>query len=253
MSVLNQTPQQSRSTDKARTNRQKMMDLYQSSPLPVQDMVVNFPLYTRSSAVAKLLYINELYEKIVQTPGVIMEFGVWWGANLALFESLRAVYEPYNYTRKIIGFDTFEGYQSITNEDGKSDFVQEGNYGIDKDYLDHLAEVMDCHQNENVMANVKKYDLIKGDASQTIKTYLDDHPETIISLAYFDMQLYKPTKECLERIKPHLTKGSLIAMDEINCHEFPGETVALQEVFGLNNIRLIRSKILPDRAYFIIE
>lgn len=253
MSVLNQTPQQSRSTGKMKSNRQKMIDLYKSSPLPEQDMVVNFPLYTRSSAVAKLLYINEIYEHIVQTPGVVMEFGVWWGANLALFESLRAVYEPYNYTRKIIGFDTFEGYQSITEEDGASDFINQGNYDVDKNYLDHLQQVMECHQNENVMANVKKYDLIKGDATKTIATYLDEHPETIVALAYFDMQLYKPTKECLERIQPHLTKGSLIAMDEINCHEFPGETIALQEVFGLNNIRLIRSKILPDRAYFIIE
>jgi hypothetical protein len=253
MSVLNKTPQQARASDGAKTNREKMMELYQQSPLPIHDMVVNFPLYTRSSAVAKLLYINELYQHITQTPGVIMEFGVWWGANMALFESLRAVYEPYNYTRKVIGFDTFEGYQSISEKDGTSDFINNGNYDVTKNYTDHLSKILDCHQNENVMANVKKYELVKGDATQTIKTYLDHNPETIISLAYFDMQLYQPTKECLERIKPHLTKGSLIAMDEINCHEFPGETVALQEVFGLNNIRLIRSKILPDRAYFIIE
>ena len=37
-------------------------------------------------------------------PGVIVEFGVWLGHDLALFESLRGVYEPYNYTRRIIGF-----------------------------------------------------------------------------------------------------------------------------------------------------
>lgn len=34
-----------------------------------------------------------------------MEFGVRWGQNLALFESFRGIYEPYNYNRKIVGFD----------------------------------------------------------------------------------------------------------------------------------------------------
>lgn len=253
MTIKNQTPQQARATAAAKTNRQQMLDLYQNSPLPAHDMVVNFPLYTRSSAIAKMLYINELYQLITDTPGVIMEFGVWWGANLALFESLRAVYEPYNYTRKVVGFDTFEGYASLTDVDGKSDFVNQGNYDVTDDYTDHLSQTLDCHQNENVMSNVKKYELIKGDATQTVSTYLNDNPETLIALAYFDMQLYKPTKECLEHIKPYLTKGSVIAMDELNCHEFPGETIALRETFGTENIRLIRSKILPDRTYFIID
>lgn len=249
----NVTPMQAKVTPDQKNNRMQLIALYQDSKIPVQDMVVNFPLYTRSSAIAKLLYINELYELIIKTPGVIMEFGVWWGANLALFESLRAVYEPYNYTRKVIGFDTYEGYTSITAQDGNSDLVTENNYNVHEGYIDHLAKVLDCHQQENVMSNVKKYELVKGDATKTIHEYLGKHPETIISLAYFDMQLYAPTKACLEAIMPHLTKGSVIAMDEINCAEFPGETVALREVFGLENIRLIRSKILPDRSYFVVE
>ncbi len=253
MAIKNKTPQQARVIEKTQNNREKMMDLYQNSPLPTHDMMVNFPLYTRSSAIAKMLYINELYQLNIKTPGVIMEFGVWWGANLALFESLRAVYEPYNYTRKIIGFDTFGGYDSISNQDGGSEFVNKGNYDVGDNYTDHLTDVMECHQNENVMANVKKYELVQGDATKTVKSYLEDHPETIISLAYFDMQLYKPTYECLVAIKPFLTKGSIIAMDELNCPEFPGETTALKEIFPLNEIRLVRSQILPDRTYFIIE
>lgn len=253
MSNQNVTPLQSRVTSEQQSNRDHLMSLYQNSAIPPKDMVVNFPLYMRSSAVAKLLYINELYQLITETPGVIMEFGVWWGANLALFESLRAVHEPYNYTRKVIGFDTYEGYASISDQDGSSDLVTSGNYSIPTDHFGHLQQVLDCHQKENVMANVKKYELVKGDATKSIDEYLKRHPETIISLAYFDMQLYAPTKACLAAIKPHLTKGSVIAMDEINCPEFPGETLALKEVFQLDTIRLRRSSILPDRAYFVIE
>jgi len=253
MAINNQTPQQARVTDILKSNRQRMIDLYQASPLPVKDMVVNFPLYTRSSAIAKMLYVQELYRLALHVPGVIMEFGVWWGANLALFESFRAIYEPYNYARKIIGFDTFEGYSSLSEKDGESEFVNQGNYSVPSDYSEHLTEILDCHQTENIMSNVKKYELIKGDATVTIKDYLNSHKETIIALAYFDMQLYQPTKVCLEAIKPYLTKGSVIAMDELNCPEFSGETVALREVFGTSNIRLVRSQILPDRSYFIFE
>lgn len=244
---------QNRQTISQRENRVKMLSLFHNTPISSEEMAVNLHLYMRSSVLAKLLYINELYELISMTPGIIMEFGVWWGANLALFENLRAVYEPYNYTRRIIGFDTFEGYTNISDKDGRDKLVFEGNYKVNKDYLAHLQEVLDCHQNENVMGHIEKIFLIEGDATDTLPNYLRANPETIISLAYFDMQLYEPTRACLEAIKPYLTKGSVIAMDELNCPEFPGETEAIREVFGTANLRLKRSRYLPDRSYFIYE
>ncbi|MDQ6785997.1 MAG: crotonobetainyl-CoA--carnitine CoA-transferase, partial [Acidobacteriota bacterium] len=222
-------------------------------PIPTDQLVTNFPLLMRSSVVAKFLYINEIYQKIIKTPGIVMEFGVWWGTNIALFENLRAVYEPYNYTRRVVGFDTFTGYTAITEKDGTSDFVSEGAYSVSKDYLDYLYQVLDYHQGENTMSHIKKYELVKGDATKTINGYLEKHTETIIALAYFDMQLYEPTKKCLEAIRPYLTRGSVIAMDELNCEEFPGETVAFKEVFGLDKYKIVRSEFLPDRSYIIID
>jgi hypothetical protein len=207
----------------------------------------------RSSVVAKFLYVNELYQLIIDTPGVIMEFGVWWGANLAIFESLRAVYEPYNYTRKVIGFDTFKGYASISAKDGVDNLVMTGNYSVNDNYLDHLTELLDYHEQENVMSHIKKYELIEGDVTNTIEEYLVEHPETMIALAYFDLQLYEPTKACLQAIKPFVTRGTVIAMDELNSSEFPGETIAFKEVWGLDKHRIIRSRYLPDRSYLIVD
>ena len=37
------------------------------------------------------------------------------------------------------------------------------------------------------------------------------------------MDIYKPTKNCLKAIKPHLTKGSILAFDEPNCKDFLGK------------------------------
>lgn len=244
---------QSRATVKQSEARKKLIELFTHTPLPVDELLVNLPLYMRSSVVAKLLYIDELYRKITNTPGVIMEFGTWWGANIALFESLRAVYEPYNYLRKVIGFDTFEGYPPPSTEDGHHELVKAGQYAVGENYIEYLSELLDYHQQENTMSNVKKYELVKGDAGARLKEYLDEHPETIIALAYFDMQIYEPTRNCLQLIKPHLARGSVIAMDELNSFEFPGETIAFKEVIGLQQYKLIRSMYLPDRSYLIIE
>jgi len=87
----------------------------------------------------------------------------------------------------------------------------------------------------------------------TIDQYLAEHPETIIALAYFDLQLYEPTKKCLQAIKPYITRGTVIAMDELNSWEFPGETLAFKETWGLGKYKIMRSQFLPDRSYIIIE
>jgi hypothetical protein len=233
--------------------REVLLDLFKHNPLPPDQLVTNLGLFMRSSALAKVLYLNELYQRIVNTPGVIMEFGVWWGQNLVLFESLRAMYEPYNYTRRVVGFDTFTGYTSLSDKDGNSEYVSEGAYSVSEGYEDYLAKLLDYHQQENSMPQLKKYELMKGDATVKIQEYLERHPETIVALAYFDLQLYEPTKKCLEAIKPHLTRGSVIAMDEINCQEFPGETLALKEVWDLDKLKIIRSQFLPDRSYIVFD
>lgn len=233
--------------------RQVLANLFKTSPLPEEHLLVNLGLYQRSSVVAKFLYLNELYQHVVKVPGAIMEFGVWWGQSMIQFENLRAVYEPYNHNRKIIGFDTFTGYPVPADNDGKSDLVKEGQYAVTEDYLSHLETLLDYHGTENTMSHVKKYELVKGDASTTIHSYLKKHPETIIALAFLDMQLYEPTKAVLESIQPYLVKGSVIAMDEINCPDFPGETVAFREAIGLSKYRVCRSQFLPDRTYFIVE
>ena len=54
------------------------------------------------------------------------------------------------------------------------------------------------------------------------------------------MDGYKPTRDVLEMIIPRLVKSSILVFDEINCLQSPGETLAVQEILGLNNLRLQR-------------
>ncbi|MEP5072323.1 MAG: TylF/MycF/NovP-related O-methyltransferase, partial [Crocinitomicaceae bacterium] len=224
------------------SNRENLIRLFNETPIPTDELLINLGLYTRSSYLASILFMDEIYRKTLKVPGVIMEFGVWWGANLALFQSLRGVYEPYNYTRRVIGFDTFSGYPDrMKSEDKNSKYLFEGNYSVSENYEKYLEEVLEFHDRENVMPQKKKYEIIKGDIVDTLPSYLNDNPQTIISLAYFDMGLYEPTKLALESIKPYLTKGSILVMDELNFPDMPGETIALKEVFGLDKFRIERS------------
>jgi hypothetical protein len=246
-------PLQSRASEAQRANRRLLLELFRTSPLPDEELLVNLPLYMRSSALAKVLYVDELYRLIKDGPGAILEFGVWWGANLALFESLRAVYEPYNYARRIIGFDTFEGYPDPTEADGRHPLAAEGQYAVSEGYREHLERLLGYHQAENPMGHIERIELVAGDASRTVHEWLASNPEAIVALAYFDMQLYEPSRECMAAIQPRLARGSVLALDELNAREFPGESIAFQEVFSLDRYRLRRSAYLPDRTYLVIE
>jgi hypothetical protein len=109
-----------------------------------------------------------------------------------------------------------------------------------------LDEILSIHEMFCPISHIKKYELIKGDASQTFVTWLENNPHAIVSMAIFDMDVYKPTKDVLQKIIPRLTKGSLLVFDELNCQHFPGETTAVQEVLGLNNLKLHRH---PHQSY----
>ena len=97
---------------------------------------------------------------------------------------------------------------------------------------------MSLHEENCPVAHIQKFSLIKGDASLTSRQWLKDNPHAIVAMAIFDMDIYQPTKDALEAIKPRLTKGSILVFDELNCPQFPGETQALEEVLAINNLKL---------------
>jgi hypothetical protein len=127
-----------------------------------------------------------------------------------------------------------------------------GAYGVTRDYEMYLEAVLDYHEQESPLNHIRKHELVKGDASVTLEKYLSDHPETIIALAYFDFDLYEPTKKCLALIKDHLAKGSVVGFDELNSPSFPGETIAFKEEFGLSGYELKRSTFDPGPSFIII-
>jgi hypothetical protein len=190
----------------------------------------------KRQTLSRILYYNMLYQKILEIPGVICEFGVRWGGTMTQLTNLRGTYEPYNYSRKIFGFDTFEGFSAIDEKDGN--LSSAGDYSTTENYQATLEKILTLQESFSPVPHIKKFELIKGDASVTIESWLENNPHAIISMAIFDMDIYKPTKDVLEKIIPRLIRGSLLVFDEFNCPMFPGETLAVNEVLGVNNLAL---------------
>ncbi len=195
------------------------------------------PLTISRLELTKILYYNQVYQNILNKPGVIMEFGAQYGITLSTLIKLRGIYEPYNYFREIIGFDTFDGFTNKLSDDEKKLGWKKNDYGVVKNFENKLEKLLNLEESNAPINWIKKFKLVKGDASETIIKYLKDNPHTIIGMAIFDMDVYYPTKKVLETIKPRLYKGSIIVFDELNHELFPGETLAVMKSVGLNNLK----------------
>jgi len=230
--------------------REEILKLFKVCEIPDNEFLQNIHLFLGPMVLKKLLFLNELYQKAMGIQGSIIEFGVRWGPNMAIFHALRTLYEPFNYARRIIGFDTFEGFPSVHQKDGKGHLIGEGELSVTPGYEEYLAEILQAREQEAPVSNLNKFELVKGDVLNSLPDYLDKHGEMIISLAYFDLDIYSPTLHCLEQIKDRLSLGSILAFDELNLDQFPGETEAVREFFA-GKARIHRSPHSQNQAYII--
>lgn len=255
MSTTANTDFAPRSSSQEIDRRAKFMETFESSPIPRRELVYSqLSLYLTRQELSRMYAMTELYrDHVLGTNGVLMEFGTCYGRTAALLTNLRGMFEPFNFTRKLVIFDTFSGLYGTNDKDGDDRLAVDGAYSAGEGYERHLDDVLSYHESEAPIAHRKKFEIVKGDAAQSITAYLAKRPETIVALAYFDFDIYGPTKACLEALRPHLTKNSVLAFDELNCPEYPGETTALAEVFGLGKCTLKRSPFSPWMSYTTCE
>lgn len=235
------------------SNRQKLTELHKANPLPVEEQVANSALFVKRQELSKMLFLHHLYLQFQNIPGILVEFGVRWGQNLVTLSNLRGILEPYSYGRKIVGFDTFEGFVNVDQKDGSHPIIKDGAFSVTKHYENYLEELMTAHQAESPLNHLKKFELRKGDAVKEFNAYLEEHPETIVAFAYFDFDIYKPTRDCLQLLLPLMPKGAIIGFDELVDPQFPGETLALKEVMKLRECRLFKNPYGGLQSYIILD
>lgn len=244
-------------SDEYKSAEQRLIDYFYQSSIPKDELLENSFLFLPTQHIKRILFFYEIYKKIVNVPGVVMHFGSRWGRHLALFDSLRTIFEPFNYGRKIIGFDTFTGFpnQFDHEKDKNSKVMREGYLATSNDYELELEKILHAREEIAPMSHIKKFEIVKGDVSITFPEYMKNNPHTIVAFAHMDINLFNPTKTSLDILKNHVTKGSIIAIDEVSFDEIPGQTLALMESFGLRNIRLERMPHVNPTwpAYFVVE
>jgi hypothetical protein len=236
-----------------RAAREGLLAHLRAAPFPDGEMLANVATFIPRQTLARLLALVELYKLILPVHGAVCEFGCRWGQTLALFASLRGMFEPHNLRRPIYGFDTFTGLAGVGAADGASAAAREGAYGTAAGWAETLGDILSCHEALSPIPHVKKTHVIAGDVTETLPALLEARPETLIALAYFDMDIYAPTKAALDLVLPRMPKGAVIGFDEAMHPDFPGETRAILETFDLRTTRLQRVPTCPDLSFIVLE
>ena len=212
----------------------------------------NFTKYVPRQDLTNFLTKYELFKKIVEIPGSVVECGVLFGGGLMTFAHLSSILENMNFERKIIGFESFSGIKKIsTNDKSKNSRVlKKGDYSINS-YQD-IIKCIRLYDSNRFLSHISKIDVIRGDAVKTIPKFIDDNPATVISLLYLDFLAYEPTKIALEKFTPIMPKGSIIAFNTLNDNHYPGTTRAVLDTIGLKGKQINRFYFSPYTQYMIL-
>jgi len=226
--------------------------IFSSCEDSVETKLENFPKYVRRQHLKRFLAMYELFKLVLPVKGSVVECGVFKGFSIMTWAKLSTMLEPENLTRRIYGFDTFEGFSSVSEKDTNPIAlpVQGALYA---DSYDELQALITEYDRDRFLGHIDKVHLVKGDVSQTIPKFVVDHPHLVVSLLYLDLDLYQPTTVALKHLVPRMPKGAVIAFDELDNPMWPGETLALLESFGINRLALCRLEWDPYIGFAVLE
>jgi len=233
---------------------EQLSGVFSGSPLSLPQKLQAFPRHVRRQDVARFLAKYEIFKLAVPVNGNVVECGVFMGGGLLAWHHFSSILEPYNHTRRIIGFDSFSGFPSVSEQDlrhGTSEHLHEGAFRTHATIKDEIEQLAAIHDQNRPLGHLPKIELVAGNACETITAYVESHPHLLISLLYLDFDIYEPTMAALKELWPRVVKGGIVAFDELNCAEWPGETLALLESFDLTQVELRRFPFEPYISYFV--
>jgi hypothetical protein len=223
---------------------------------PLDPRFLHFTKYVRRYELARFMVQYELFKRTQKVKGSIIECGVYQGSGVLAWAKLSETLEPYNFLRKVYGFDTFEGFPSVAEEDKSSTNTAITKVGYLKPEYDVYSELQECigaFNETRLLKHEAKVLLVKGDAMKTIPAFLKENQHVLVSLLYLDFDLYEPTLLALKEFLPRMPKGAIIAFDELHDQKWPGETRALLEAFNLNHYKLESLPFEPHISWIRLE
>jgi len=200
------------------------------------------PFILTNNLLKRVLFIQDLMNKINDVDGTIVECGVGWGRSIALFAMLIENDENLK-KREIIGFDSFKGFPDPTNEDNfKTTGVKKGRYKTGLTYVNEFLQ--NCgikHINRRSSISLQQ-----GFFEETLPNANLDK----IALLNLDGDLYMSYKTCLDNLLDKVANRGIIIFDEYESKKYPGCKKAVLEYYKESDI--IRHKVW-NRHYTILK
>ncbi len=204
-----------------------------------------FYLTSDKKRILKLLDHYEVYNKILNIKGDVIECGVFKGASLIRFLTFRDLIEKKD-KRKIIGFDAFGKFPRPKNDNKnkKTDSI----FAKEHDEKIGLGISLNLLKKYLKKKKLSNYELIKGNVIQTLPNYLKKNKKLKISLLHLDLDIYEPTKFVLEILYEKISKNGIILFDDYS--HIKGATLAVDEFLKKKKLKIQRvSK--NGRPFFI--
>ena len=208
----------------------------------------DFPLFITREKLIYYLAKYQLFLKTLNIKGSIIECGSYKGSSLMLFSKLTSIYEPYNIHKKVISFDTFKGFPEISKKDNLKNKNTRKNYGNDAN-LNLLKESIEIFNSNRFNNHIEKVEIIQGNATKTIPKYVKQNQHLLISLLYLDFDLFEPTQVAIKNFIPRMSKGSILAFDQLNQKRWSGETMGMLKNLNINNFKLRQLEHEPNISY----
>ncbi len=231
----------------------RMEQCIADSPFSNLERLQNFSLYTPRQDLTNFLIRYEIFKRVLEIQGSIIECGVLRGGGLMAWAQFSAIFEPTNHQRRVVGFDTFSGFPKLAKQDRPSESDQARSGGLAVNSYDHLEQCVELFDMNRFVGHVPKVELVRGDATRTIPDYLRKNPHLIISLLYLDFDIYQPTLAALKHFLPRLPMGAVIAFDELNLKDWSGESIAVLESLKLREYRIERCSFGSVMSFAQIE
>lgn len=232
-----------------------MMELGEKRPL--EEVFQTFPAYTRRQLLTRFLAYYELFKMIQDVPGWIVECGIYRGFSFFSLGKFLEIFCMGDKTRKILGFDSFQGFTSLHPKDGEPDpEVTRHEGGTNpSSFEEEFMELLKCANADCFAPWAERMMVVKGDARVTIPDYCEKHPGLRLSMLHIDIDIYEPVKIALENLYPRVLPGGIVVLDEFAHQDWPGESAALEDYFKENSLPVPELKtfgwIGTPTTYFI--
>ena len=225
-----------------------MIKLPKFTSQSMYDSETDFNLQMDKERLSKFLIHYEVFKKIRNVKGSIVECGIFKGTSFVRLAMFRELFKKKS---KLVGFDIYgDIYPNTSFENEKKHrehwIKSAGHSSISKKQLEWIFK----------KKKIKNYELVKGDVLKTIPNYVEKNKKLKISLLNIDLAFVEPTKCALDYFYSKMSKGGVILFDNYSGTGkdgtfYAGETKVIKQFLKKTKKKIFQSNFYVRPAYII--